>query len=165
MVTFEVGDRSCDTPHSAQAARRESARYQRAFEERLGIGMEGRRSLQRNCRELGVAPHPAFMGTSASAANATGDDRGRLGTIGAEQLPGIGSVDIDAQVEAIEEGSRQPAAVPLECTIRTPARRGNDPLAAWTWIHRPDEEEAGGQFDARLGASEPDHAFFERLPE
>ena len=73
--------------------------------------------------------------------------------------------DDHPEVEAIEERPRHVPGVASAGRIAAPTPAHRASFAAWTRVHRRDQQEAGGELDAVECATDADDALLQRLAE
>jgi hypothetical protein len=165
----EVRDRPADLDGAVESAAGERQGLHRFREESLGVLGKGAGPSRDRPGEVGVArhtePRPAPALPVAGLLDPGSRDRGRLARRRTEQLLLREPRDAQADVDPIQERSRQ--LVPVELDAVGPA----DALlhavaveAARTRVGGRDEREPGGELHGSDGARDDDTTVFERLP-
>src|SRR5205823_1647331 len=161
-VAGQVGQGTGDATHAVQTAGAEPVGAQLVFEQARSGRRERHRVVEKTGRELGVAAHASFVGSAASLDHSRSDGRRGLAPPTVQQVVDVGLADDNTQIEAVEQGPREPPGIarPGGHSAAAPAVAA---ASARAGVGGADEEEAGREADRGPCSAHTYNTFFQRL--
>ena len=147
-VVLEVGDGAGDAPDAVEARGRTAARSRgpgRARRRRRGAS--GASSSRRSTGMAALVPTPRSAADRARGQHPLAHRRGGLVALGAHEVAHRRARDLDAEVEPVEQRTRQAALVARAGAVGAAAPAGSAAVAARARVHGGDEQEPSREGD------------------